>query len=292
MIHEMETLPSTRAANVILPLSHRLSAVQPRDHRRARRWVLGLVVVAAILVGMARYVGYIGGSVFTVVPATRPASPRLDRLAAVFLSGDVGFRVGMGPQIAKRLADQGIPVVGVNSLTFYRSRRTPLENEALIQDATRRALALPGVDRVVLIGQSFGADMLQAGLPAFPQILRRKVVAVALIVPGDTINYRASPNGFLSSGRGDSPAEPTARLLRWVPTICIKGQIEDGSLCPLLRQSNVTHVALPGGHMLHYDSTMVSDVLLKAISTAAAAPSNVAAFRLAPATGYLQEQRN
>jgi type IV secretory pathway VirJ component len=289
MIHYSETQRATQVTSAIPPVPSASRSRGSRARRRARGWFLALVVAVAV-VGLARYVGYIGGSVFTVVPADRPASSRLNNLAAVFVSGDAGFRIGMGPKIAKSLADHGIPVVGVNSLTFFRAGRSPAENDALIAEATRRALGLPGVRRVVLVGQSFGADMLQAGLPALPEPLRQKVLLVALIVPGETIVYRASPDGLLDLGPDDPSAQPTARKLDWVPTICIKGQVEDGSLCPLLDQANVTHVALPGGHMLHHDASAVSDVVLKAISAVASGPSSVAAIRLGPSFIYPREK--
>ena len=125
------------------------------------KWVLALT--SAIL-GFLGYIGYLGGAVFVEVPATARPVPSKAGLAAVVLSGDMGFNLGMGPKIAKRLAADGIPVIGVNSLTFFRQRRTPAEINALVTEAARRALAFGHASHVILIGQSFGADALQVGL--------------------------------------------------------------------------------------------------------------------------------
>ena len=56
----------------------------------------------------------------------------------------------------------------------------------------RRAMALGRTGHVVLIGQSFGADMLHAGLAQFSNAARRPIRSVVLIVPGEDIIFRVS----------------------------------------------------------------------------------------------------
>jgi type IV secretory pathway VirJ component len=124
---------------------------------------------------------------------------------------------------------------------------------------------MAGTRRVVLIGQSYGADMMQAGLPALPPALRAKIALVVLIVPGATLDYRASPSEVFAGTGANIPALPTARLLDWVPVLCIHGAREAASLCPLLTAANVHSVTLPGGHPLRRDATRVYAALDAAI---------------------------
>lgn len=232
--------------------------------------LLSIGAALALLFAFLIHIGYFASNPFTSVPAvaTPPASER--GLAAVFISGDMGSRIGMGPKISERLAHHGIPVIAVNSLTYFRTRRTPEEAGALIADAMRRALALPGTTRVVLIGQSFGSDMLQVGLPSLPADLRAKVLMVALVVPGDTVYYRASPSELFNLTPPDASALPTARLLTWTPLTCIYGREEEASLCPMLDQPNLWRVGMPGGHMLNDDADALYANLSRAIAAAAA----------------------
>ncbi|WP_216072565.1 virulence factor, partial [Acinetobacter nosocomialis] len=58
----------------------------------------------------------------------------------VLVSGDMGFKIGMGPDIAKRFAADGVPVVGVSSLAYFRQQRTPAEIQKLIADAAHIGL--------------------------------------------------------------------------------------------------------------------------------------------------------
>lgn len=225
------------------------------------RWIAFPLASLAGFAGWLGYIGYFGGPVFTKVPAA-VARPRV---TAILLSGDMGFKVGMGPKIARRLAADGIPVLGVSSLTYFRHERTPAEVEALVSDSVRRALAFGHTDRLILIGQSFGADMLHVGLAKAPPALRARIGMVALVVPTDTVFYRASPSELFNWAEPDAWALPTARLLDWVPLVCVRGEEETDSLCPLLTQANARTIALPGGHPLHHDDAALYGTLKQEI---------------------------
>ena len=238
---------------------------------RLRRRKLGIALAALALIlagctGFLAYIGYLGGPVYYGISPTRPAPPALKGLAVVLVSGDMGFKIGMGPDIAQRFAADGVPVVGVSSLAYFRHQRTPAEVRALITDAARRALAFGHADRLVMVGQSFGADMTHVGLTGLPQDLRAKVKLVALVVPTDTVFYHASPSEMFNWVKPDAMALPTGRQLTWVPTLCVQGVEEKNSLCPMLTQANVRRVALPGGHMLHHDPDTLYDTLHRAVT--------------------------
>ncbi|MCE7796434.1 virulence factor [Sphingobium sufflavum] len=232
------------------------------------RFAIVLLALLLILGGMGgcfAYLGYFGGPVLTFVPATGRPAPSKAHLAAVILSGDMGLKVGMAPRIAERLAADGIPVIGVNSLTYFRNGRTPAEVEALLSDLTRRALSFGHADQVVLIGQSFGGDVLHVGLAGLPHGLRAKVRMAAFVVPTDTVLLTASPSEIFTWAIPGTAAMTTARQLDWTPVTCIYGVEETATLCPLWRQPNVHVVGLPGGHPLHGDVDAIHAVLSKAI---------------------------
>ncbi|HXH16903.1 MAG TPA: AcvB/VirJ family lysyl-phosphatidylglycerol hydrolase [Sphingomonas sp.] len=220
-----------------------------------------MIVVVLGATSFMGWLGYFGGPPFVDVPAiTTPTKPQRP-FAAVLLTGDLGYRIGMAPQIAQRLAADGVPVVAVNMLTYMRRTRTPADITSLIARAEQRALRLGHTDRVVLIGQSFGADMLHVGVLQLPTDLRAKITKVALVVPEDTVQFRASPSEVFDYWTPTTAALPTARQLTWAPLLCVQGAEETASLCPLLTQPNARSVALPGGHPLHRDAAALYDVL-------------------------------
>ena len=239
---------------------------------RARKGLFSFLFVAASFVGFLFYIGYLGGEVFIEVPATAAPAAGDERLAAVVLSGDMGFRIGMGEKISEGIAAHGIPVIGVNSLTYFRHRRTPAEMTGLIEAAIRRALAFGKANRVLLVGQSFGADALQVGLAGLPEGVRQRVRLVVLVVPTDTVFYRASPQELLDWAEPDADALVTARRLTWVQAVCIHGAQEAESLCSRLRLPNLRQVTLPGGHGLHHDVGAVNEVVGSAIASSRTLP--------------------
>lgn len=226
------------------------------------RWIWAPVLLAALLLGFLGYIGWFGGPLYTVVPAVGGARPRI---AAVLLSGDMGFGLGMGPKIARHLAARGIPVVGVNSLTFLRVPRTAPETEKLLAGAMARAEALAPGARLVLIGQSLGADTLQLALGELPPAERSPIALVALVVPSRQVRLQASPSEIFPMKSPEFDGRPSASRLTWAPTLCVQGVEEKDSLCPWLRQGNAVRVALPGGHPLHRDSGRLAATLLGAI---------------------------
>ena len=229
-------------------------------------------IIAAAVAVLFAGLGYFGGQDVSVYPATAPAAAPHSGVAAVVMSGDMGLNIGMGGQVSRRLADAGIPVIGVNSLSFFRTRRSPADVGALVEAVTRQALGLPGISRVVLIGQSFGANMLPVGAAALPPDLRAHVAMIGLVVPARTAEFRASPSEIFSWGEPEVDAVPAARSVNWLPVVCIYGAAETASLCPALTAANVQRVMLPGGHPLHRDTAAVFKVLVGAIDATAERP--------------------
>ena len=83
-----------------------------------------------------------------------------------------------------------------------------------------------------------------------------------MIVPTDSILFRASPAEVLNFSPVELPAAPSARTLTWLPLLCSHGQQETGFLCPYLKGTNVNLIALDGGHYLDVDFEHVASVIL------------------------------
>jgi type IV secretory pathway VirJ component len=234
---------------------------------RAARGLIGAAAaIAAALLALSAAVGWFGGPLFTFVPARAAPAPAARGVAAVLFSGDMGFHIGMAGAVAAKLAAAGIPVIGVNSLSFFRDQRSPAETAALVGAAIARALRLTGRPRILLIGQSYGADILPTGYAGVPAPLRARVALVALVVPGETVALQASPADVLPVPAPSRDALPAAARLGTIPTLCVFGEEQSDSLCARLRLPNLARVALPGGHYLHRDSGAVARALLAGLA--------------------------
>ncbi len=230
-----------------------------------KKFLKASVVVGIAFAGFLGLFGFFASEPIIVVKASARPAPSRAGLSAVYLSGDMGFDLALSRVVLNRLSADGVPVIGINLLTFFRQRRTQAEVTALIADAMRRALTFGHAKRLILIGQSFGADMLQAGLTGLSEDLRSKVDLLALIVPSKTVDYQVSVSEILARTTPDADALPTARQLTWAPVICIYGEREKDSLCPMLPQLNVRKVALPGGHFLRHDGNGLYTTLMSGL---------------------------
>lgn len=229
-----------------------------------RKWLIAFILIFSIPATFYWHAGYHNGPVFFEM-LDAPADPH--KPAIVMLSGDMGNHIGMTPRLSARLSARGYAIVTVNSLTYFSRRRSKAETAMLLRAAMQRAMTLGATDHVVLIGQSFGADMLHAGLASFSDAERKPIQAVILVVPGEDIIFRASPIELAGMETPDQRAYPTASRLRWVPVVCIYGVEEADSLCPELQMPNGRRIALPGGHKLHSDAKAVEAAILPAITS-------------------------
>lgn len=230
--------------------------------QRGRLIAAGLTLVAgatALLLGAA---GFLDRDPHRLFAASGPRAG----VSALYFSGDMGLRFGMGPATSQALAAHGVSVLGVNSSVLFRTHKTRAETSATVAQAVRDGLRQAGSDRLVLIGQSFGADILQTGLVDLPANLRRHVRAVILVVPGRDVFFRADPTGFAYRGTPDSDGAEAVRALRWVPLTCIYGTEERDSACPAARGTGATVIAMPGGHFLHRDSAGLIGHVLAAVA--------------------------
>ena len=133
-----------------------MSAVLWRS-KRLRGACFSLVALAFGCLGLLGWAGYFQTDPFISVPATRPPAPSRTGLVAIYLSGDVGYKVAMGRVLGSKLAADGIPVLAINSLGFFRNHRSRSDVTRLITQAIGRAVALDHAEKVVLIGHSLGA---------------------------------------------------------------------------------------------------------------------------------------
>lgn len=240
-----------------------------RATRRGLRAAV-LVLVAGLLLGATGYcwfLGYFGGPIYALVQ-DKPgrALPPSRGTMAIYFSGDLGFNTGMGPKIARDLAGHGIPVLGVNSLTLFARKQSPAATEAIVSRAVDKALEISGTTRLVLIGQSFGANALIEGARSLSPDRRSHISLIVPLTPSDTTVLQATPGGVIDLGP-TFPALPAARALNWIPIVCVQGQQESHSLCPQWRQPNVRMIALPGGHFLNDDTALVAGTILRAIQS-------------------------
>ena len=199
------------------------------------------------------------------VPAKQPAGD----LLAVIVSGDGGW-AGIDRDVANVLAGKGVPVVGLNSLQYFWSARTPEAAGADLQRIARHYLGAWGRQQLLLVGYSLGADVLPFMASRLPPDLLGRVRLVVLLGPSRMTSFEFHLTDWLGgSGGGDRPVLPEVAKLRGRPLLCLYGQEEKDSLCTEIGSLGKA-VALQGSHHFGGDYAALADRILHEAQPAAA----------------------
>jgi type IV secretory pathway VirJ component len=183
------------------------------------------------------------------VPAQAGVAPSPDSFA-IIMSGDGGW-AGLDQDVAAALAAQGIPVVGLDSLRYYWTARTPEGLAADTDRIIRYYLAHFGKQRVLLIGYSQGADVLPFAVNRLPPATRARVALAAVMGMSEHALFEFHLTSWISDSDSGPKTLPEINRIAGIPVLCIYGADEHDSLCPQLDPRRFNVVKLQGGH--HFD---------------------------------------
>jgi len=181
---------------------------------------------------------------------------------AVFWSGDGGW-AELDKEVSAVLARRGIPVVGVNSLKYFWTGRTPEQTGRDLGRIIRHYCALWEIEKVALIGYSLGADILPFAANRLDDAVKSRVELIALLGPGLQADFEFHLSDWLGArSKSARPLMPEVMKLKDTRLLCCYGEQESESLCPELRGDNIKDVALPGAHHFGGSYTQIADAIL------------------------------
>jgi len=181
---------------------------------------------------------------------------------AVLLTGDGGW-AEIDKAVAAGLAGAGVPVVGWSSLTYYWTPRTPVVASADLARIIEHYSRLWGKKRVLLIGYSFGADVLPFLVSRLSPESRARVASVSLLGLSDTAAFEFHLANWLGV-RGNQRYQTVPEVERLnVPVTCVFGADESDSACRSLKGPHVKAVALGTGHHFGNDYARLVEVILR-----------------------------
>jgi type IV secretory pathway VirJ component len=185
-----------------------------------------------------------------VVPIDAVA--RHDTMAVVY-SGDGGWR-DIDQKLGAHLKEDGIPVVGVDSLRYFWSEKTPEQTAADLSRIITTYRQRWKVGRVVLVGYSFGANILPASYLLLPKADRQAVSLISLLAPSHQADFEIDVTGWLGFAGAGKHGDPVEDLRQIEPfkIQCIYGVAEEDSACPDIQDIDGAQVlSRQGGH--HFD---------------------------------------
>ncbi len=202
------------------------------------------------------------------VPASGEGAARLADAVAVIVSGDGGW-AGIDREIGEAIAAQGIPVVGLNSLKYFWTARTPDEAAGDVEWLIRHYLHAWGRRHVLLVGYSLGADVMPFLFNRLADDVKARTVLIGLLGLSRSVSFEFHVSDWVGGGADDEkPVVPEAARMRGHRVLCLYGSDEDDSACRDLPPGLAKVVEVKGGH--HFGGDY--EALARRILVEAAAP--------------------
>lgn len=150
-----------------------------------RKTFLSLAFILSICFIPGQSNGDSGSLPIVVLPAANnnPQSPMV-----LLITGDGGWK-GFDPVLANQFVSKSVPVVALNALHYFWSQRTPAESTEAITSLLNTYLRTWHKKSFILIGYSFGADVIPFIVNRLPHDLLTNCRGVVFISPGSTTDF-------------------------------------------------------------------------------------------------------
>ncbi|HTJ64247.1 MAG TPA: AcvB/VirJ family lysyl-phosphatidylglycerol hydrolase [Alphaproteobacteria bacterium] len=187
------------------------------------------------------------------------------RPLVVFYSGDGGWR-DIDKKIGAYLGDRGYPVVGIDSLRYFWRRKSPETMAGDLDRLIRHYRALARDNGVMLVGYSFGADVMPFMVSRMARDTKAEVKSISLLGIADRASFEIRLQGILGARNTDGPATlPELMKLHGIPIQCVYGEAEQDSVCAQKELDGlVDRVEVKGGHHFDGDYLGTADLIMAA----------------------------
>ena len=194
------------------------------------------------------------------LPAAHP-----NGLMAVVISGDGGWR-DLDKTISLALQKDGVSVIGLDSLRYFWSEKTPAQTSHDLARIMQTYGARWHAEHIALVGYSFGADVMPFAYNRLPEALRAKVSLIALLGFAPDADFQIRVGGWLGMPASDKALKVQPELAHVPPAIvqCFYGEDEKDTLCPALTTTGVEVIRTSGDHHFGRDYNALERRILDA----------------------------
>ncbi len=196
----------------------------------------------------------------TLLPPSGPA--QRNDLMAIIYSGDGGW-AGIDRDIAGQLSLAGIPVVGVDSLSYFWTARTPAGAGHDLGQLINAFSQHWGRPHVLLIGYSFGADAMPYMVDHLDAAAKAKISRVSLLGFSSTADFQFHLGSWLNISSDTSlPTLPAVAQMKGMSVQCVRGATEAGSACAAIPHGVAEQYVVPGDHHFNRNAPLLTRIIL------------------------------
>ena len=181
----------------------------------------------------------------------------------LYVSGDGGLN-RFSVDLCNSLHQSGYSVTGIDAKSYFWHKKTPDHSALDITMYLNKEFDLRQNQDLVLIGYSFGADVLPFIIQKLPLSLRSKIRSTILISPSTTTDFEIHLTdifGYATKRNMDVVAE--INTLGDEKVVTVFGDDEHDFPVNKIRLKKYTNIILSGGHHFNGDTEKLTHTLLK-----------------------------
>lgn len=180
------------------------------------------------------------------------------------ISGDGGWK-GFIHGLSSDLSKAGIPTVGLDALSYFWKKKSPEQATADISSIVNHYLQEWHRKSFILLGYSFGADVIPFVVNQMPEQLKDKLDMIVLLSPDSHADFEFHFASWLD--RSSSQALlvlPELKKMKNINTLVFYGRQEKDSLAFELPK-NFKEEFVEGGHGYENNHEHISQVIIKTL---------------------------
>ncbi|MHB1922656.1 MAG: AcvB/VirJ family lysyl-phosphatidylglycerol hydrolase [Chitinophagaceae bacterium] len=184
-----------------------------------------------------------------------PATPHPNMPLVFIFTGDGGWK-GFDQRLAHQFVEKGAPVVALNSLRYFWDRKTPDQATAAVAGLLKYYMRLWNKNRFILVGFSFGAEILPFIVNRLSPALSNKDHTLVFLSPGPSNDFDIHLSQMMDENRSwKYQVPPEISRIHGKNLLFFFGDSEKIYPVKTLPKHHCRVIYLKGGH--HYEGNPV-----------------------------------
>lgn len=184
-----------------------------------------------------------------------------------YVSGDAGFNT-FSKSLSDELFARNYDITALDSKTYFWKLKTPEETAEKISSYLDIKLKGRKNQKIVLLGYSFGADVLSFIVNRLSKNLQQKIESVILLDPSKTADFEVSLQGMIfDKARGDYEVLPEINKMEVPKTFAILSNIGIRFPYKGITLDHFTMKHLPGNHRYNDEYVKLANLISQNINS-------------------------
>lgn len=179
-----------------------------------------------------------------------------------YISGDGGMNK-FSNSLCKKLNSKGFDVIALNARTYFWDKKTPGKTTADVAQLLKQKLVGRKNQQIILIGYSFGADVLPFILNRLPKDIDGKVLVSFLMASSGTTDFEIHwADIFGENSKRSMDVVSEINRLKDEKVVIISASDDKTLDVSRISLKRFTREVLPGGHHFDGDTDEIVKVIL------------------------------